>query len=70
VTFLAGQGYDPVAIDLLLGHTPSKLSPTARIYQRFEHADTRREALEVWGKALTQPPAEVVALKTRVRKRG
>jgi integrase len=48
VTFLAGQGYDPVAIDLLLGHTPSKLSSTAKIYQKFEHRDTRREMLNCW----------------------
>jgi integrase len=65
VTFLASKGYDPVAIDLLLGHAPSKLSPTARIYQRFEHADTRREMLQVWAEALTQGPAEVVDLDRR-----
>jgi integrase len=67
VTFLASRGYDPVAIDLLLGHTPSKLSPTARIYQRFEHADTRREMLEVWAEAVTQPKAAVVELKQRCK---
>jgi integrase len=72
VTYLAGppRSYDPVVIDLLLGHAPSKLSPTARIYQRFEHADTRREMLETWAAALTQPSAEVVGIKTKVRKRG
>jgi integrase len=63
VTFLASKGYDPVAIDLLLGHAPSKLSPTARIYQRFEHADTRRKMLEEWGEALSGSGAEVVDLK-------
>jgi integrase len=68
VTYLAGQGYDPVAIDLLLGHAPSKLSPTARIYQRFEHADTRREMLQVWAEALTGSPAAVVDLRARARR--
>jgi hypothetical protein len=69
VTHLAAQGYDPVAIDKLLGHQPTKLSPVARIYQRFEHADTRREMLEVWGKAMTRQAAEVIGLKAKVRKR-
>jgi integrase len=67
VTYLASKGYDPVVIDLLLGHAPSKLSPVARIYQKFEHADTRREMVEVWANALNAPPAEVIALKTTLR---
>jgi integrase len=67
VTYLASQNYNPVVIDKLLGHAPVKLDATARIYQRFEHADTRREMLEHWGTALTAPPAEVVRIK---RQRG
>jgi len=63
VTWLAAQGYDPVTIDLLLGHAPATLSPVAKIYQRFDHADSRREMLERWGSALTAPPAEVVRIK-------
>jgi integrase len=63
VTYLASRDYDPVVIDLLLGHAPSNLSPTARIYQRFEHADTRREMLQVWAEALTGRGAEVVDIK-------
>ena len=54
--------YDPVTLDLLLGHQPSQLSLVARIYQREKHLDVRREALEAWGKYLAQAPAEVVAL--------
>jgi hypothetical protein len=50
-------------LDLLLGHQPIMLSPTARIYAREEHHDDRREALEAWGKHLTQPPATVTALR-------
>jgi integrase len=70
VTHLASKGYDPVAIDKLLGHAPTKLSAVARIYQRFEHADLRREMLEVWGTALTRSGAEVVGIKGRPRRRG
>jgi integrase len=68
VTYLASQGFDPVVIDRLLGHAPSKLSAVARIYQRFEHQDTRRKALETWGRFLIQPPAEVVDLKAHARR--
>jgi integrase len=65
VSTLAAMGYDPVVIDLLLGHAPSKLSPVARIYQKFDHAPTRRKALEDWAAFLTQPGAEIVALDAR-----
>jgi integrase len=53
VTYLASRGFDPVAIDLLLGHAPAKLSAVARIYQRFQHHDKRREMIQVWAEALT-----------------
>jgi integrase len=61
VTTLAAKGFDPVVIDLLLGHQPSKLTPIARIYQKFEHAATRRKALETWAEHLTRSSSEVVA---------
>jgi integrase len=70
VTHLAARGFNPVVIDLLLGHTPSRLSSTARIYQKFEHADTRREALEAWAATVTGRSAEVVDLKGKARRRG
>ena len=57
--------YDPVTLDLLLGHQPSTLSPVARIYQREQHIDDRRAALEAWGKHLTAPPATVTKLPKR-----
>ena len=41
--------YDPVTLDLLLGHQPSQLSPVARIYQKEKHLDVRRAALESMG---------------------
>jgi integrase len=57
--------YNPVTLDLLLGHQPTSLSPVARIYQREEHLDDRREALEAWAKHLIQPPATVSDLKQK-----
>ena len=51
--------YNPVMLDLLLGHQPSQLSPVARIYQQEKHHDDRREGLEAWAKHLTKPPASV-----------
>jgi integrase len=59
--------FDPVMLDLLLGHQPSRLSAVARIYQREEHHDDRREALEAWAKHLTQPPATVSDLRPRAK---
>ena len=55
--------YNPVMLDLLLGHQPARLSPVARIYQQEEHHDDRREALEAWAKHLIQPPAMVSDLQ-------
>ena len=60
--------YDPVTLDLLLGHQPSQLSPVARIYQKEKHLDVRRAALESWGEYLTAAPAEVVTLANPPRK--
>jgi hypothetical protein len=56
---------NPVMLDLLLGHQPTTLSPVGRIYQREEHHDDRREALEAWAKHLTAPPATVTPLHSR-----
>ena len=55
--------FDPITLDLLLGHQPSQLSPVARIYQKEKHLDARRAALEAWAKHLTMPSAEVVTLR-------
>jgi integrase len=62
--------FDPVMLDLLLGHQPSRLSAVARIYQREEHHDDRREALEAWAKHLTQPPATVSDLHRERERRN
>jgi integrase len=55
-TILASKGFDPLAVDMLLGHVPTGLSQIARIYNRYQHADTRRKALEAWAKMITAPP--------------
>jgi integrase len=65
VSHLAERGFDAVLLDQLLGHAPRKLSAIARIYQRAERRSERRAALEAWGRLLTQPPAEIVAIKHR-----
>jgi integrase len=59
--------YNPVTLDLLLGHQPSTLSPVARIYQREQHIDDRRDALEAWATHLTAAPATVTKLPKRNR---
>jgi integrase len=67
VSTLAGKPfrYNPVTLDLLLGHQPSTLSPVARIYQREQHLDDRAMALQDWAKHLTQAPTTVTKLPKR-----
>jgi integrase len=62
--------YNPVVLDLLLGHQPSQLSPVARIYQQEKHHDDRCEALEAWAKHLTEPPATVSDLRQERARSG
>jgi integrase len=59
--------FSPIVLDKLLGHQPTKLTPIARIYQREEHLDDRREALEAWGRHLTAAPATVSKLPQKQR---
>jgi hypothetical protein len=62
--------FNPIILDRLLGHQPTKLSPIARIYQKEEHLDDRRLALEAWGKHLTTAPATVTDLHSKKRRRN
>jgi integrase len=66
VSILAAKGFNPIVLDKLLGHQPRTLSAIAGVYQKHEHADERREALECWAEALTGPGAEVVAIRERL----
>ena len=55
VTILAGRPYSlsPSILDKLLGHAPTTLKGAAKIYQRQEYPEERREALVIWAKVLT-----------------
>ncbi len=47
-SWLAGAGFDTIAIDKILAHQPSKLRGVAAIYQKHAYATERRRALEAW----------------------
>jgi integrase len=61
VTTLAGRPYSesPSILDKLLGHAPSALKGAAKVYQRQEYPQERREALEIWAQVLTGKAAKV-----------
>ena len=60
VTILAGRPYSlsPPILDKLLGHAPTTLKGAAKIYQRQEYPEERREALETWARVLTGKTAK------------
>ena len=60
VTILAGRPYSlsPSILDKLLGHAPTTLKGAAKIYQRQEYPEERREALETWARVLTGKTAK------------
>jgi integrase len=64
VTILAGRPYSlsPTILDKLLGHAPSALKGAAKIYQRQEYPQERREALETWARVLTARAGKGTAL--------
>jgi integrase len=45
---LARLGFDSIAIDKLLAHQPTKLRGVAAIYQRYDFARERANALDAW----------------------
>jgi integrase len=55
VTLLSRKPFrkNPHALDQLLGHAPRNLDPIARVYNREEYADLRREALADWAAYVT-----------------
>jgi integrase len=63
VSILAVKPYriDSAVLDKLLGHAPSKLSGIARVYNRAEFEEERREALETWASALAS--GDVVSIR-------
>ena len=57
----APHSVSPIVCDRLLGHQPTVLSSVARIYQRAELLDERREALALWA-GIVAASGEVVPL--------
>jgi integrase len=50
---LAELGFDPTVIDLLLSHQPKKLRGVAGVYQRYDFARERKQAIEAWAAHVT-----------------
>jgi integrase len=48
VSTLARLGFDSIVVDKLLAHQPAKLLSVAAIYQRYDFAGERTQALEAW----------------------
>jgi integrase len=48
VTKLAALGFDSIVVDKLLAHQPAKLRGVAGVYQRYEFATERAQALDAW----------------------
>jgi integrase len=68
--FNGGEGFDAMAVDRQLGHTPVKLRGIAARYNHQQFLPTRRRILAAWGPYVSRPPADVVVLKRgRERKR-
>ena len=68
-SWLAGAGFDTIAIDKILAHQPTKLRGVAAVYQRHSYAEERRRALEAWAEVLNSTVADgkVCRLRAAVR---
>lgn len=53
VTKLAAMGFDIIVADKLLAHQPGKLRGVAGVYQRYDFATERANALNAWAAAVT-----------------
>ena len=52
----------PHVTEKVLNHSSVAAGPMAKIYQRYEYLDERREALETWADALMRivtPPVRI-----------
>jgi integrase len=61
--FNGGEGFDAMAVDRQLGHTPVKLRGVAARYNHQQFLPTRRRILAGWGPYVSRPPADVVVFK-------
>jgi integrase len=51
-TKMAELKIPPFVVDRILNHTSGTIRGVARVYNRFEYRDERRDALAVWGRAV------------------
>ena len=68
VSLMASLGVDPIVADLILSHKPHKLRGVAAVYQRYDFAKERKQALELWAAYITgvdRNEADVVELAER-----
>jgi hypothetical protein len=56
VSTLAELGVDSIVADKILSHQPQKLRGVAAIYQKYDFAKEREQALDVWASYLTGAP--------------
>ena len=62
---MAKLGIDSIVADKILSHKPKKLHGVAAVYQRYDFARDRQEALEMWAAHVTgigRHGAEVIDL--------
>ena len=63
-TGLAQLKIAPHVTEKIINHTGTRtLGPMARIYQRYDYLDERRDALSLWGKTVTRLVNKVVRFK-------
>ena len=70
-TGMAALKIPPHVVDRILNHTSGTIRGVAAVYNRFEYAEQRRDALAAWGRAVEaivsgRPAGNVVSLSDRV----
>jgi integrase len=67
-TGMARLNIPPHVVDKCLNHVSGTIRGVAAVYNRFEYLDERRDALEAWGRYVTNllspTPANVVAIRS------
>jgi integrase len=54
VSKLAELGFDPIVVDKILSHQPTRLRGVAAVYQRYDFAKERKAALAAWAAYITR----------------
>ena len=68
VSVLASLGFDSIMVDKILSHQPEKLSGVAAIYQRYEFAHEREQALAAWAAYVTDATGSDKIIKLQKRR--